>query len=83
MGIKKTGGHHQEIEIITDQHDLYLHRDKSGFTLDVFNSKVKDDDQAYEGGESYDDFEALAEVLSSYGVSKEDIVAVKNAWRLF
>lgn len=83
MSIKNLGGKNQEVEIITKKYEIYIHRHKSHYFVDYFNSRIKNDEQAHEGSSEFEDFESLRAELEALEVSGDDIAELKKIYRLF
>ena len=69
-----------EIEILTPKYDIYLRKTKSSYEIDVFASKEKDPDEAYIGGQIFDESQSMIDCLNNHDVSKEDIAKIKKIW---
>lgn len=82
MQVKKTNGANKEVEIITDKYEIYVHIDAGMFTYDCFNSKIANNDAAYEGSDSCDDFQSLGQELKKLGAMDTQIVELKKIWKL-
>lgn len=82
MQVKKTKGANQEVEIITDKYEIYVHQESGIFVYDCFNSKIANNDAAYEGTDSCEDFNSLAQELKDLGVSEAQLVELKKIWKL-
>lgn len=82
MHVKKTKGSNQEVEILTDKYEIYVHKESGMFVYDCFNAKIANNDAAYEGTDSCEDFNSLAQELQKLGVTEGQVVELKKIWKL-
>lgn len=80
MSFKKINN--KQVEIITDKFDIYVEKDKFGFSLDYFKSEVKDHDKAHVASEGHEDFDTLEKQLKRLGVEAEDLAALKKNYSI-
>jgi hypothetical protein len=80
--VRKTGGKNNELEVLTKGREIYLHKNRSDFSIDSFNSKIASNDEAYEGSTEFQDIESLITDLRKLDVSDSQIVEIKKLWNL-
>lgn len=82
MSVKVLSGKTKSVEILTNEHEIYVQKEKDGFVFDYFKSKVKNNDAAHEGGDLYEDFEELEAALKDLDVADADIAELKRIYGL-
>ena len=80
--VRKTGGKNNELEVLTKDREIYLHKNRNDFSIDSFNSKIASNDDAYEGSTEFQDIESLITDLRKLDVSESQIVEIKKLWNL-
>ncbi len=66
------------IEVLTKKHDLYIHKEKNGFILDIFSSKQLSANDSFIGS-SLLESEDLETELNSYNLNTNEI---KNIFQI-
>jgi hypothetical protein len=80
--VRKTGGKNNELEVLTKDREIYLHKNRNDYSIDCFNSKIANNDDAYEGSNEFQDIESLIIDLRKLDVSDSQIVEIKKSWNL-